>query len=129
MSDMVIAVSGDWSVATDGLQWILQKRRKGKHPWYGVSFVRSTRDILARCMKEKGCPPDDAARLLAACSVRFEPPQAPPPQPDAKIAVAEAASEALEGRRMTGNLITQATLLFASLLLATLAVPFLLGTP
>jgi hypothetical protein len=30
---------------------------------------------------------------------------------------------------MTGNLITQATLLFASLLLVTLAVPFLMGHP
>jgi hypothetical protein len=30
---------------------------------------------------------------------------------------------------MTGNLITQVTLLFASLLLATLSVPILLGHP
>ena len=26
--------------------------------WYPVSFVSSTRDILARCMREKGCGPD-----------------------------------------------------------------------
>jgi hypothetical protein len=75
----VLAVSGEWSVASDGLQWILCKRRgradrrTGQPQWDGVSFVRSTRDILARCMREKGCPPEDAARLLAACGERFLP--------------------------------------------------------
>jgi hypothetical protein len=74
MSEGVIAASGDWSVATDTIQWILRKRRilKGQPIWQGVSFVRSTKDVLARCMREKGCPPEDAARLLGAISVRFE---------------------------------------------------------
>src|SRR6516225_11216743 len=52
----VIAISGNWSVTTDGLQWILRRRvgtdrRTGKPVWESVSFVRSTNDILARCMR------------------------------------------------------------------------------
>src|SRR6516164_7766497 len=66
----VIAISGDWSVTTDGLQWILRRRtgtdrRTGKPVWESVSFVRSTKDILARCMREKGTPPEDARKLLS----------------------------------------------------------------
>jgi hypothetical protein len=74
-----VASSGKWAVASDGTQWILQKRRgtldprTGQPQWHGVSFVSSTRDILARCMREKGTPPEDAARLLAACGERFSP--------------------------------------------------------
>ena len=52
----VIAISGNRSVTTDGLQWILRRRtgtdrRTGKPVWESVSFVRSTNDILARCMR------------------------------------------------------------------------------
>jgi len=59
-----IAINGDWALAADNLQWILQRRRKGPHPWYGVSFVSSTKDILARCMAEKGVPAQDAKQAL-----------------------------------------------------------------
>jgi hypothetical protein len=31
--------------------------------WRGVSFVRSTKDILLRCMREKGCKPSDEAQV------------------------------------------------------------------
>ena len=53
MTDRIFATAGGWAVASDGIQWILQCR-KGPNAWRGVSFVRSTRDILARCMREKG---------------------------------------------------------------------------
>ena len=74
----VIAISGDWSVTTDGLQWILRRRvgtdrRTGKPVWESVSFVRSTKDILALCMREKGTPPEDARKLLAGLGERFSP--------------------------------------------------------
>jgi hypothetical protein len=75
MSDRILVTSGSWAVATDGVQWILCKAQKGKTPWHGVSFVRSSKDVLARCMREKGCPPADAAVLLAALPDRF--PEAP----------------------------------------------------
>jgi hypothetical protein len=70
MADVQVAQSGDWSVADDGLQWILQRRRPAdKRPgrsangWLGVSFVRTTREVLGRCVREKGVPSGDALRL------------------------------------------------------------------
>ena len=80
----MIATSGDWSVTTGGIQWILRKRRslKGTDVWQAVSFVRSSKDIVARCLKEKGCPPEDAAKLLGAIPVRFELQQVPLPIPE-----------------------------------------------
>src|SRR5262249_30349743 len=53
-ADRQFAVSGKWALASDGLQWILQRKRSGRPPWRAVSFVRSTKDILARCMGENG---------------------------------------------------------------------------
>jgi hypothetical protein len=95
MSDRVLVVSGKWSVASDGLQWILRRegsrdRRTGRRVWVLVSFVRSTKDILARCMREKGCPPEDTARLLAALGERFEASEASPAIPAAECAPQEA---------------------------------------
>ena len=73
MSDRVLVSSGDWAVATDGVQWILSKVRKGgSAPWYGVFFVRSTKDVLARCMCGKGCSPADAKVMLAALRASFD---------------------------------------------------------
>jgi hypothetical protein len=91
----VIATSGDWSVTSDGLQWILRKRRtlKGEPVGVAVSFVHSTRDILARCMREKGCPPEAATSLLAAVSSEFSPRQAPDPMAPGKTAESEAVTE------------------------------------
>ena len=70
MSERQFAISGRWALAADSLQWMLQ-RRAGQR-WQSVSFVSSTKDILARCMREKGCPPADAERLLAALPSTFE---------------------------------------------------------
>ena len=70
MSERQFAISGRWALAADSLQWMLQ-RRAGQR-WQSVSFVSSTRDVLVRCMREKGCPPADAERLLAALPSTFE---------------------------------------------------------
>ena len=64
------AISGRWALAADSLQWMLQ-RRAGQR-WQSVSFVSTTRDVLVRCMRDKGCPPADAERLLAALPSTFE---------------------------------------------------------
>ena len=40
--------------------------------WRAVSFVRSTRDILARCMREKGCNLPTANLLLAGLPDTFD---------------------------------------------------------
>src|SRR5262249_51963994 len=70
MSERQFAISGRWALAADSLQWMLQ-RRAGQR-WQSVSFVSSTRDVLVRCRREKGCPPADAERLLAALPSTFE---------------------------------------------------------
>ena len=70
MSERQFAISGRWALAADSLQWMLQ-RRDGQQ-WRSVSFVSSTKDILARCMREKGCPPAYAERLLAGLPSTFE---------------------------------------------------------
>jgi hypothetical protein len=73
MSDRIFATVGDWAVASDGLQWMLMRRRSQRlGGWYGVSFVRSTRDILSRCMREKGVDDDTAAQLLSGLPETFD---------------------------------------------------------
>jgi hypothetical protein len=73
MDERQFAVSGQWALGSDGLQWILYQQRSRKHGgWKGVSFVRSTKDILARCLREKGCPEQDAAVLLAGLPETFD---------------------------------------------------------
>jgi len=73
MSDRQFAISGKWALSADRLQWMLQRQHmhKGQPVWHSVSFVASTRDVLARCMREKGCPPADAARLLTGLPATF----------------------------------------------------------
>ncbi len=65
----IVSVDG-WAVATDGSQWILQRLRGDR--WHGVSFVRSTRDILARCMNEKNVPANNVKKLLAVLPETFD---------------------------------------------------------
>jgi hypothetical protein len=65
MTERIIATAGDWAVGADKLQWILLRRRS-QHlgGWRPVSFVSSTKDVLARCMREKGTDEDTAVKLL-----------------------------------------------------------------
>jgi len=92
-----------WAVVTDGIQWILQRYQGGR--WRDTSFVRSTKDVLARCMREKGAAAEEIASLLAdlpgqfvpdspetdlkAGSRRFGARPGHPPFPAKKIAAAE----------------------------------------
>jgi hypothetical protein len=61
---VIAQINDDWAVGADSLQWTLLRHRKGPLPWYGVSFVSSTKDILARCMREKGIPAHEAELVL-----------------------------------------------------------------
>ena len=73
MPDRVFIAKDDWALASDGVQWILQRRRKGSQQgWRPVSFVRSTRDILVRCMREKGVGVDTACFLLSELPDTFD---------------------------------------------------------
>jgi hypothetical protein len=82
MADRVFVTAGDWALATDGLQWILRKRFPGGD-WKALSFVRSTKEVLARCMAEKGVDVPTADFLLAGLPDRFDGKSAPevPPEP------------------------------------------------
>ena len=70
MTDRVFATAGDWALASDNLQWILQRRYATG--WRNVSFVRSTRDILERCMREKGVEVFDSRQLAAGLPDTFD---------------------------------------------------------
>jgi hypothetical protein len=74
MSDRVFAESDGWAVGSDGVQWILFRRRRwsGGAYWRPVSFVRSSRDILARCMREKGVDLATARFLLSGLPNTFD---------------------------------------------------------
>ena len=69
--DKLFRISGRWALASDGMQWVLL-RQQGQEKWRGVSFVRSTKDILARCMRERGTPADDARQLLDGLPATFD---------------------------------------------------------
>ena len=74
MADRQFAISGKWALAADRLQWMVQRQylHRGEIKWQSVSFVSSTKDVLARCLSEKGCPPEDAERLLADLPSTFK---------------------------------------------------------
>jgi len=73
MTERQFAVSDDWALGADSLQWILYRRRsRTQGGWSAVSFVGSTREVLARRMREKGCPDEDRARLLDGLPPTFD---------------------------------------------------------
>jgi hypothetical protein len=73
MSDRIFAIEGRWAMASDGHQWMLMRRRPhSASGWAPLSFVRSTRDILARCMREKGVSEATSLKLLAGLPDTFD---------------------------------------------------------
>ncbi len=74
MADRIFAMVKGWALASDGIQWTLmrERARKGAVGWQPVSFVRSTKDILARCMREKGVEAGTADFLLAGLPATFD---------------------------------------------------------
>ena len=74
MTDRVFVHTCDWALGADEVQWILYRRRTrhAESYWQPVSFVRSTRDILARCMREKGVEAETARSLLFGLPATFD---------------------------------------------------------
>jgi hypothetical protein len=74
MIDRIFAEADRWALASDGVQWILMRRfdRKSGKVWDPVSFVRSGRDVLERCMREKGVEADRAIILLRGLPDSFD---------------------------------------------------------
>lgn len=68
--DEQFIVSGNWALATDNVQWVLQ-RRKGDG-WEALKFVRSNRDRLAYWLGKFKAPADDTARLLDGLPDSFD---------------------------------------------------------
>lgn len=80
ISDTIfLRLNAKFALGADDLQWILYRsRREAPSPldaplkfgrgseWLPVSFVRSSKDILFRCMREKGCKPCDEAKVALA---------------------------------------------------------------
>ena len=60
--EKLITTSSGWALASDGIQWILERQYRDR--FNRVAFVRSSKDILARCMSEAGVPADTAHELL-----------------------------------------------------------------
>lgn len=60
---------GHWALASDGAQWILQHR--GGNAWHAVSFVTSTKKMLARCMRKRRVPHGTLVKLLAGLPDTF----------------------------------------------------------
>ena len=70
MTERIFVAASSWAVASDGLQWMLMRQRGDQ--WRAVSFVRSSRDILARCMREKGVEASHSAFLLSGLPETFD---------------------------------------------------------
>jgi hypothetical protein len=67
-------ISNEWALDSNGSQWILQHRRRHTSGgcWRPVCFVRSTRKVLERCMRDKGVPDEDARCLLEGLPASFD---------------------------------------------------------
>ena len=68
--DRQFRVSGNWALASDGVQWMLQHRQGTK--WQSIKFIRSTKAHLATRMTQKGVPSKDAAHLLHGLPDTFD---------------------------------------------------------
>lgn len=64
--DKQFRTSGCWALATDGIQWVVQRRAEGGKHWTAVKFIRSTKVNLA------GCLPPDAQCLLDGLPDTFD---------------------------------------------------------
>jgi hypothetical protein len=68
--DKQFRVSGDYALASDGVQWVLQHRRGSR--WDALKFIRSTKEHLAGRMQSEGVPPEAAEHLLAGLPDTFD---------------------------------------------------------
>ena len=54
-----LRLSERWALATDGIQWIVQRARRNRNKvggldWRAVAFVASDKGVLHRVLQEKG---------------------------------------------------------------------------
>jgi hypothetical protein len=62
----VFKADGIWALGADELQWILCRAKTTKEGpiWQAITFVSTTKKILAERMKEKGVEPGSRQKLL-----------------------------------------------------------------
>ena len=72
--DKQFRASGDWALASDGLQWVPAPLR---WPVEGRLVRPLNEGMLARCMREKGCPAADQVVLLDGLPPSFDEWKAP----------------------------------------------------
>jgi hypothetical protein len=66
MSDRIfLRLDDKFALGADDLQWLLCRahQRKSGMTWDPIAFVRSTKAILLRCIREAGCKPTVEAQL------------------------------------------------------------------
>ncbi len=56
---LFLRLSERWALATDGIQWIVQRARRNRNKeggleWRSVAFVASDKGVLHRVLREKG---------------------------------------------------------------------------
>ena len=56
---LFLRLSERWALATDGIQWIVQRARRNSNivgglEWRAVAFVASDKGVLHRVLREKG---------------------------------------------------------------------------
>ena len=77
MDRQFLRLSDRWALAYDRNQWIIQtcispRRDRQGDQWRGVSFIGSNKDILWRCLEERGIDPTPEARaVIDAMPFRF----------------------------------------------------------
>jgi hypothetical protein len=67
LTDGNLAASlGDWALTSDDTQWILLRKN------HAVAYVHSTRDVLARCLREGSADEATARFLLSGLAETFD---------------------------------------------------------
>jgi len=65
---LVIRLSADWAILTDGLQWIVAKATGSgtRRRWKPLAYIASTKAALERVLREEGaCIDTDGARAFS----------------------------------------------------------------
>lgn len=77
---IVVHLSDNWAILTDGLQWIVARRENAikaiggpQHwRWRHLAFVASAKSVLKRCISEKGVAVDaNGWKALTDMPARF----------------------------------------------------------
>jgi hypothetical protein len=69
--DRQFRVSGDWALASDGMQWMIQRRKGDGDVWVSIKFIHSTKEWLAYRLRQLA-PSADADRLLEGLPDTFD---------------------------------------------------------